>query len=145
MRATPTSNEAKRSMKLSAQNAPAEAAAQRMRSAPIVPRSFQSAEGGTENPAPKPRTQTAAATKGVPCSAKPCGAVVFCHSSISPEPVPLTVKLRGRTEAPHGAEGAQFLGARGAKPQARHGPLQRLLDVTAQEPLLRLPSPDRAQ
>jgi len=39
----------------------------------------------------------------------------------------LTVKLRGRTEAPHGAEGAQFLGARGAKPIADHGPLQRLL------------------
>jgi len=43
---------------------------------------------------------------------------------------PLTVKLRGRTEAPAlGAEGAQFLSARGAKPQAPHGPLQRLLDV----------------
>ena len=42
--------------------------------------------------------------------------------------VPLTVKLRGRTEAPAlGAEGAQFLGARGAKPQAPHGPLQRWL------------------
>jgi hypothetical protein len=40
------------------------------------------------------------------------------------------VKLRGRTEAPAlGAEGAQFLSARGAKPQAHHGPLQRLLDV----------------
>ena len=39
----------------------------------------------------------------------------------------LTVKLRGRTEAPDGAEGAQFLGARGARPQAHHGPLQRLL------------------
>jgi hypothetical protein len=35
---------------------------------------------------------------------------------------PLTVKLRGRTEAPHGAEGAQSLSARGAKPQAYHGP-----------------------
>ena len=41
----------------------------------------------------------------------------------------LTVKLRGRTEAPdYGAEGAQFLSARGAQPQAHHGPLQRLLD-----------------
>ena len=41
----------------------------------------------------------------------------------------LTVKLRGRTEAPgRGAEGAQFLSARGAKPQAHHGPLQRLSD-----------------
>ena len=39
------------------------------------------------------------------------------------------MKLRGRTEAPDGAEGAQFLSARGAKPQAPHGPLQRLLDV----------------
>jgi hypothetical protein len=37
------------------------------------------------------------------------------------------VKLRGRAEAPDGAEGAQFLSARGAKPQAHHGPLQRLL------------------
>jgi hypothetical protein len=42
----------------------------------------------------------------------------------------LTVKLRGRTEAPAlGAEGAQFLSARGAKPQAYHGPLQRLLGI----------------
>jgi len=40
----------------------------------------------------------------------------------------LTVKLRGRTEAPDGAEGAQSLSARGAKSQAPHGPLQRLLD-----------------
>jgi hypothetical protein len=43
----------------------------------------------------------------------------------------LTVKLRGRTEAPDGAEGAQFLSARGARPQAHHGPLQRLLDVVS--------------
>jgi hypothetical protein len=44
----------------------------------------------------------------------------------------LTVKLRGRTETPAlGAEGAQFLSARGAKPQAHHGPLQRLLDGDA--------------
>src|SRR5579862_3802863 len=41
----------------------------------------------------------------------------------------LTVKLRGRAEAPAlGAEGAQFLSARGAKQEAHHGPLQRLLD-----------------
>ena len=41
----------------------------------------------------------------------------------------LTVKLRGRPEAPtNGAEGAQFLSARGANPEARHGPLQRLLE-----------------
>src|SRR5207245_503028 len=39
----------------------------------------------------------------------------------------LTVKLRGRTATPDGAEGAQFPSARGAKPQAHHGPLQRLL------------------
>jgi hypothetical protein len=39
------------------------------------------------------------------------------------------VKLRGRPEAPHGAEGAQFLSARGADPEAHHGPLQRLLEV----------------
>ena|SRR5579862_709012 len=40
----------------------------------------------------------------------------------------LTVKLRGRAPMPDGAEGAQFLSARGAKPQAHYGPLQRLLD-----------------
>src|SRR2546427_1325811 len=39
----------------------------------------------------------------------------------------LTVKLRGRREAPNDAEGAQSLSARGAKSQAPHGPLQRLL------------------
>jgi hypothetical protein len=38
------------------------------------------------------------------------------------------VKLRGRPKAPDGAEGAQFLSARGANPQACHGPLQRLLE-----------------
>jgi len=43
----------------------------------------------------------------------------------------LTVKLRGRIEAPdHGAEGAQFPSARGANPEAPHGPLQRLLEGT---------------
>ena len=53
----------------------------------------------------------------------------------SPE-VGLTVKLRGRVEAPaHGAEGAQSLGARGADPEAHHGPLQRLLGLL---PLLML-------
>jgi len=42
----------------------------------------------------------------------------------------LTVKLSGRAEAPaHGAEGAQFLSARGAKQEAPHGTLQRLLDA----------------
>jgi len=34
----------------------------------------------------------------------------------------LTVKLRGRTIAAESAEGAQFLSARSAKPQAPHGP-----------------------
>src|ERR1700733_424465 len=76
MRATPTSNEAKRSTKLPEQNAPAETAAQRMRPAPIVPRSFQSAEGGTENHAPKLRTQTAAQRRDFPAvlnrAAPPC-------------------------------------------------------------------------
>src|SRR5580700_7123595 len=44
----------------------------------------------------------------------------------------LTVKLRGRTEAPAlGAEGAQFLSARGDKPTTPHGPLQRLLCARA--------------
>jgi len=43
----------------------------------------------------------------------------------------LTVKLRGRTGAPAiGAEGAQSLSARGDNPEALHGPLQRLLEVT---------------
>jgi hypothetical protein len=39
----------------------------------------------------------------------------------------LTVKLKGRRETPDGAEGAQCLIARGGKPQAHHGPFQRLL------------------
>jgi hypothetical protein len=43
----------------------------------------------------------------------------------------LTVKLRGRTSAPNGAEGAQSLSARGANPQAHHGPLERLLEGAA--------------
>jgi len=38
------------------------------------------------------------------------------------------VKLRGRATTPESAEGAQFLGARGANPEAHHGPLQRLLE-----------------
>jgi len=47
----------------------------------------------------------------------------------------LTVKLRGRTATPDGAEGAQFPSARGAKPQAHHGPLQRLLEgITSSVP-----------
>ena len=64
--------------------------------------------------------------RGVPPSAK-------VSPEVSHEVQPrwlLTVKLRGRTEAPAlGAEGAQFLSARGAKPEAHHGPLQRLLDA----------------
>jgi hypothetical protein len=39
----------------------------------------------------------------------------------------LTKKLRGRAEESHRTEGAKSLSARGAKPQAHHGPLQRLL------------------
>jgi len=43
--------------------------------------------------------------------------------------VPLTVKLRGRTEAPDGSRGRTLPpSARGAKPTTHHGPLQRLLD-----------------
>jgi hypothetical protein len=42
-------------------------------------------------------------------------------------PCNLTAKLRARTTTPDGAEGAQSLSARGTKPQAHHGPLQRLL------------------
>ena len=42
----------------------------------------------------------------------------------------LTVKLRGRAEAPAlGAEGAQSPSARADKLQAPHGPLQRLLEA----------------
>jgi hypothetical protein len=45
---------------------------------------------------------------------------------------PLTVKLRGRAEAPAlGAEGAKILGARGARPQAHHGAVQRLFEAVA--------------
>jgi hypothetical protein len=40
------------------------------------------------------------------------------------------VKLRGRTEAPDGAEGAQFLSARGARQTTHHGPLRWLDDAT---------------
>ena len=50
----------------------------------------------------------------------------------------LTVKLRGRAEAPaNGAEGAQSLSARGADPEALHGPLQRLLEVAPIEATVR--------
>jgi hypothetical protein len=39
------------------------------------------------------------------------------------------VKLRAHTETPaFGAEGTQFLTAGGAKQEAHHGPLQRLLE-----------------
>jgi hypothetical protein len=43
----------------------------------------------------------------------------------------LTNELRGRTKATHGASGAQFLSARGGKPQSRHGPFQRMLGAAA--------------
>src|SRR5580704_13270540 len=49
----------------------------------------------------------------------------------------ITVKLRGRAEVPAlGAEGARFLSARGAKQEAPHGPLQRLLDGMSAQLLL---------
>ena len=44
------------------------------------------------------------------------------------------MKLRGRAEEPDAAEGAQSLSARGAKQEAHHGPLQRLLDGTCAIP-----------
>ena len=47
----------------------------------------------------------------------------------------LTVKLRGRAEAPDARRGRTLSPrARGAKPQALHGPLQRLLGVTSGPP-----------
>ena len=47
----------------------------------------------------------------------------------------LTVKLRGRTEAPARRRGRTLSpGARGAKQEASHGPLQRLLDIGAWRP-----------
>jgi hypothetical protein len=45
-------------------------------------------------------------------------------------PSRLTVKLRGRTEAPDTRRGRTLSpSARGAYPQTHHGPLQRLLGV----------------
>jgi len=45
----------------------------------------------------------------------------------------LTVKLRGRTTTPDKRRGRTLSpGARGAKPQAHHGPLQRLLGRTSE-------------
>jgi len=52
----------------------------------------------------------------------------------------LTVKLRGRVTTPDGAEGAQSLSARGAKPLTHHGPLQRLLGAigsASKKPVIR--------
>jgi hypothetical protein len=89
---------------------------------------FHSGDIGTEGPAPKLPRQTAAETKG---SFLPPSSVRWRNVRHVSRTVPLTVKLRGRTEAPaNGAEGAQSLSARGAKPQAHHGPLQRLLEPT---------------
>src|SRR5271170_1911866 len=51
------------------------------------------------------------------------GLVMCC-----PLMVHLTQKLRGRTKAPHGAEGAKCLGAQGANQITHHGPFQRLLE-----------------
>ena len=56
----------------------------------------------------------------------------------------LTVKLRGRAEAPAiGAEGAHFLRARGANTEAPHGPLQRLLEDALIEATVRAPQYER--
>src|SRR5205807_9932284 len=58
------------------------------------------------------------------------GATTRSREHRMPPPPPagrLTVKLRGRTTTPDGPEGAQFPSPRGAKPQAHHGPLERLL------------------
>src|SRR5204862_6200604 len=56
----------------------------------------------------------------------------------------LTVKLRGRTTTSDERRGRTLSpGARGAKPQAHHGPLQRLLEVMADvspTPLARTPA-----
>ena len=52
------------------------------------------------------------------------------RSSQWPQRRRLTVKLRGRAEAPHGAEGAQFPSARGDNPEAQHGPLQAVVRGT---------------
>ena len=57
------------------------------------------------------------------------------HREVASLPRCITVKLRGRAEATaNGAEGAQFISARGAQPQAHHGPLQRLLAGTGASP-----------
>ena len=64
---------------------------------------------------------------------RPQEPVLYCEvrHSRCPPARHLTVKLRGRVEAPAvGAEGAQFLSARGANTEAPHGPLQRLLEGT---------------
>ena len=54
------------------------------------------------------------------------------------------MKLRGRAEAPAlGAEGAQFLRARGANAEATHGPLQRLLEDALIEATVRAPRDER--
>jgi hypothetical protein len=42
--------------------------------------------------------------------------------------LPPNGEVEGCTEEPDGAEGAQFPSARGDKPEAPHGPLQRLLE-----------------
>ncbi len=51
----------------------------------------------------------------------------------------LTVKLRGRTTTAESAEGAQSLSARGANPEASHGPLQRLLGACIEPSLAKQP------
>src|SRR5882762_5312512 len=56
----------------------------------------------------------------------------------------LTVKLRGRTTTPDERRGRTLSpGARGAKPQAPHGPLQRLLEDAFIEAAVRARNPER--
>src|SRR5580658_6872291 len=74
-----------------------------------------------------PRSFTRNSTPGISTE---CLVSIGTEYNPRPPAWPLTVKLRGRVEAPAiGAEGAQFLSARGAKPEAHHGPLQRLLGI----------------
>ena len=127
LRAAPTSNKAQRQTKPPKHNAPARAAAQRQRPRRRLP------------------PDTRAVHEAVQLGRRSCGANRRGNEGLSKtgdregrrahvqhvsRTVPLTVKLRGRTEASGGAEGAQSLSARGAKPQAHHGPLERLLAAT---------------
>jgi hypothetical protein len=125
MRATPTWNKARRSSKLPAQIAPAAAAAQRSRPPHLITTVSRAAKVALRvlrrsYEAKQPRKPRDLYLR------RSC--VRWHNVRHFSQTVPLTVKLRGRTEAPaNGAEGAQFPSARGANPEAHHGPLQRLL------------------